>query len=266
MMSRCQTALLAASAFAAIAGAERAQSSFRPAVRQAPAAAAVPSLAPTAAANPIYDPAQLPAQRGQVQQFTLTPHGEIDGLILADGTELVLPPRLSTQIAYSIKPGDTIVVHGLRAAALSLIQAVSITDEESGRTVIDDGPPPAVPLPPSGPAAGPGAPLPGLAEVQGRVRMVLRGPREDVNGALLEDGTVLRLRSPEAYRFASLLQPGQTLVAEGNNAVGRVLDARQLGASRTQLSFIEGPPGRGRHYPAPPPPGPEAPPPAPPQP
>jgi hypothetical protein len=39
---------------------------------------------PVAGQPPLYDPRQLPAQRGLVQQFTLTPRGEIDGLILAD--------------------------------------------------------------------------------------------------------------------------------------------------------------------------------------
>jgi hypothetical protein len=70
---------------------------------------------------PLYDPQQLPAQRGQVQQFTLTPRGEIDGLILSDGTEVKTPPHLSTELAYSVKPGDTVTIHGLHAAALPLV-------------------------------------------------------------------------------------------------------------------------------------------------
>ncbi len=86
--------------------------------------------------TPLYDPQQLPAQRGQVQQFTLTPRGDIDGLILTDGTEVKTPPHLSTQIAYAIKPGDTITIHGLHAAALPLVQAVSITDDATGRRPI----------------------------------------------------------------------------------------------------------------------------------
>src|SRR5689334_19145460 len=64
-----------------------------------------------------YDPAQLPATRGTVERFTLTPRGDIDGLILADGTEIHVPPYLSTQIAATVKPGDTVTVHGIRAAA-----------------------------------------------------------------------------------------------------------------------------------------------------
>lgn len=193
---------------------------------------------------PLYDPQQLPAQRGQVQQFTLTPRGDIDGLILTDGTEVKTPPHLSTEVAYSVKPGDTVTIHGLHAAALPLVQAVSITDEATGRTVVDNGPP----RPGHGPGAGPSAPSPALTEVQGRVRMALHGPRGDVNGALLEDGTVLRLPPPEAERFATLLQPGQTVIAEGTelaNPIGKVLDVRQLGASRDQMNQVQGPAGPG---------------------
>jgi hypothetical protein len=108
------------------------------------AAIALSARAPAQNASPpapLYDPRQLPAEQSQVRQFTLTPRGDIDGLILTDGTEVKIPPHLSTEIAYSIKPGDTVTIHGLHAAALPLVQAVSISDEATGRTVIDDGPP-----------------------------------------------------------------------------------------------------------------------------
>src|SRR5437870_8483895 len=160
---------------------------------------------PPATRTPLYDPQQLPMQRGEVQQFTLTLRGDIDGLILTDGTEVKTPPHLSTEIAYSVKPGDMVSIHGLHGAALPLVQAVSITDEATGRTIIDN----SAPRPGPAPGVGPAALILGQTEVQGRVRMTLHGPRGDVNGALLEDGTVLRLPPPEADRFATLLQPGQ---------------------------------------------------------
>src|SRR5260221_601813 len=134
----------------------------------------------------------------------------------------------------------------LRAAAPPLVQAASIPDEATGRTIVDDGPPGSrrgsEGRPPS--AVSPGSP----AAVQGRVRMSLHGPQGDVNGALLDDGTVLRLPPPEAYRFATLLQPGQVLVAEGTGiatAIGKVFEVQQLGASREQLSLVDPPPGPG---------------------
>jgi len=246
MMTRWKAALLCGSALFAVRAGTLAQN-------QPPGQA------------PVYDPQQLPAQRGQVQQFTLTPRGDIDGVILSDGTEVKTPPHLSTEIAYSVKPGDTVVVHGLHAAALPLVQAVSITDEATGRTVVDSGPPgpgrgpgaPPPPPPPGDPDAGPPGPIPGLGEVQGRVRMTLHAPQGEVNGALLEDGTILRMPPPQAFRFAALLRPGQLLVVEGTgftNAIGKVFEIRQLGPSRDQLSRVEAPPppsGRGLMPPPP---------------
>jgi hypothetical protein len=177
-------------------------------------------VAPRAAGNsPVYDPDQLPAVNGTVRQFTLTPRGDIDGLILTDGTEVKTPPHLSSEIAFSVKPGDRVVIHGLRAAALSLVRAVSITDEATKNTVVDDGPPGPGrrPPPPGGPGAAP-PPPPGanVTEATGRVLMSLHGPEGDINGALLEDGTVLRVPPPDAYRLASLLAPGQTVFAQGS--------------------------------------------------
>jgi hypothetical protein len=236
MKIRKTAALFGAGAIATISAAALAQNAPPPPWRPAP----------------FYDPQQFPAQRGKVQQFTLTPRGDIDGLILSDGNEVKTPPHLSTQLAYSVKPGDTVTIYGLHAAALPLVQAVSITDEVTGHTVVDDGPP--------GPGrafgAAPGASIPGQNEVQGRVRMTLHGPRGEVSGALLEDGTVLRLPPPEADRFADLLQPGQALVAEGDgfaNALGKVIEVRQLGPSRDQLSLVAEPPGPGRDRRPPPP-------------
>jgi hypothetical protein len=225
-----------------------------------------PAPAPLSAMSqtPVYDPGQLPAYTGRLQQFTLTPRGEIDGLILSDGTEVKTPPHLSTAIAYSVKLGDTVRVHGLRAAALPLVQAVSITDQANGRTIIDNGPPAlgaGPPPPPPGPRAGPplppptfgpgtATPLPGLSEVQGRVRMSLHSPQGEVNGALLENGTVLRLPPPAAATFTALLQPGHSVVAEGvglSNALGKVIEVRQIGTSREQLNYVDTQaPSRGR--------------------
>jgi hypothetical protein len=210
---------------------------------------------------PLYDAAQLPSFTGRVQQFTLTPRGEIDGVILSDGTEVKTALPLSTSIAYSIKPGDTVTIHGLRAAAIPLIQAVSIVDRTSGRTITDDD---------SGPGPGrrrpaPNAAAPLLAEVQGPIRMSLHGPRGEINGVLLTDGTVLRLPPDAAVNLATLLQPGSTVIAQGeevSNPIGKVLEVREIGTSRNQLSPVAaapppGPRGRGgplRDGPPPPPP------------
>jgi hypothetical protein len=67
---------------------------------------------------------------------------------------------------------------------------------------------------------------------------------------------VLRLPPPEDNRFTNLLQPGQVLAAEGDgfaSAIGKVLEVRQLGPSRDQLSLVAEPPGPVRDRRPPPP-------------
>lgn len=174
----------------------------------------------------VFDPAGLPSAAGRVLQYSLTPAGDVDGLILDDGTEIHLPPRLGPQLADTVKPGDAVTAHGLRARAVPMMQAVTITNDATGRTVTDDGPSPGM-----APAPAPRGDRLAMT-AQGRVRLQLHGPRGDLNGALLADGTIIRLPPAEAQRLAALLQPGLTLVAQGPGVAGpfgRVLEAVRLG-------------------------------------
>src|ERR1700730_17525018 len=70
-----------------------------------------------------WDPSHLPETKGAVKQYTLTPRGDVDGLILDDGTEVKLPPHLSSQVVYAIRPGDAVTIRGLRARILPLVDA-----------------------------------------------------------------------------------------------------------------------------------------------
>jgi hypothetical protein len=226
-----------------------------------------PGAASPAAPNAAQPPAgtsyasQLPETRGTVQRFTLTPIGEIDGVILADGTEVHLPPHLTTQLASAVRVGDTVTVQGYRSSYVPLIVAASITDASTGQTVVDNGPPPPGSRPPPPP---PGMPAPGAQQttVQGRVQMPLYGPRGDLNGALLADGTIVRIGPMEAYQVASLLNPGQPLAVQGwglTTAYGRVVDAQAVGPSSGQMTQVgppafPAPPGYPLAPPAPPPP------------
>jgi hypothetical protein len=154
-------------------------------------------------------------------------------------------------------------------------RAVSITDETTHRTVTDsDG---SMPM---NPPRRPGLPRPPAAlgassETSGRVRMALHGAQGEVNGVLLESGTILRFPPGQAAQLASAIQSRQAVVAEGvtvTNSLGTVVDVQQFGPSRARMVAV-GPPlpppdDRGpagpRHRPPPPPGAPLAPPPPPP--
>jgi len=172
-----------------------------------------------------FDPAQLPETKGKVAQYTLSPWGEVDGLILADGTEIQVPPHLSSALVFSVHPGDAVTIHGLRARAMPMVVAASIANDASG--VVVGGQP--------GHAA---------MEATGVVKATLHTPRGDAGGVLLADGTVVRLPPPEATKNAAILAVGQTIVVRGEgvaNALGKVIAARQIGPSADKLVAVGGP-------------------------
>ena len=182
-----------------------------------------------------YDPGQLPAVQGKVAEYSLTPRGDVDGLILADGTEVHLPPHLGTQLVYAVKPGDAVTIRGLRARAIPMVQAMSIRNDATGNTVTDTG---------AGGPPGPGDTQQPLS-VSGFIKAPLHGPRGDVNGALLNDGTIVRLPPPEAQRLASMLTAGAPLTAQGNGIegpLGRVIEARSIGPDAAHLVALTMPP------------------------
>jgi hypothetical protein len=203
------------------------------------------------ARDPMWDSSQLPESRGTVKQYTLTPRGDVDGVILTDGTEVKLPPHLSAQTVFAIRPGDQVSVRGLRARAIPLVDAASITNVATGKSVIDNGPPDRR----------------GSNDdqtISGRIALQLHGKRGEVNGVVLDDGTTLRLPPPEAERVQDQLAQGRSISVRGDvldTALGKVVDVRAIGASPEQMTEVRGPrppgpkDGPDRRGPPPPPPG-----------
>jgi hypothetical protein len=200
-----------------------------------PAPAATP---PTA---PIFDLQQLPETRGTVRRFTLAPAGELDGFLLVDGTQVHLPPHLSAQLAAAVRPGDTVSVRGYRSAAAPLVVAVAVSDVSTNQTVVDRGPPAPGAVTPPPP---PGVPASGAQQttLTGKVQSPLYSPAGDLNGAILENGVIVRLPPPTAYQSASLLVPGQVVTVQGwflNTAYGQVVEAQAINPAST----VGSPPG-----------------------
>ena len=191
------------------------------------------------AAAPVYDPAQLPQIKGIVAQYSLTPQGEVDGLILADGTEVHVPPFVSTQLVFAVKPGDAVTIHGLKAQAIPMVMARSVKNDATGATVLVT----------MRHGRGGGVAL----EAAGKITAVLHTPRGEANGVRLEDGTLVRLPPGEAKRLADLLAPGKSIAVRGDGyagPLGRVVAARQLGADKDSLKDVAGPkPGERRSGP-----------------
>lgn len=208
-------------------------------------------LAQGAGPAPVFDPAQLPELRGTVKRYTLTPAGDIDGLVLADGTEVNLPPHLTPEIAFAIRPGDAVTIHGLRARALPLVAATSIRNDGSGQTIVDRGPR-------RGARGGEEQTRTGLVD------LVLHGPRGEVNGLMLDDGTTVRLPPDDEASLSpggTALAAGQRVTVKGtvlDTVLGSVIDASAIGREEGAVAEVRRPPGRGPDR-MPPPPGPPRP-------
>jgi hypothetical protein len=195
---------------------------------------------------PLAGPAAFGQQtdiQGTVRAFTMTPVGDLEGMILTDGTEIHFPPHLSTQLAAAVHPSEAVRVRGWRTNVPNFVVATALTGQ-SGRSVVDQGPPPPGMMPPPPP---PGQPAPGAQQstVHGRVLQVLHGPAGDVNGAFLDDGTIVKLPPPVAWQASSVLQPGQSITAQGwvlSNSYGRVADVQSVSGDSTQMSQPAPPP------------------------
>src|SRR5260370_41799482 len=112
-----------------------------------------------------------------------------------DGIEVKLRPHLTGQVVFAIRPGDQVSIRGLRARAIPLIDAVSITNVATGKSVVDNGPP-------GGPDRG------GYEQAySGRIASTLPDKRGEGNGELLADGTVPRPPPPETESPRGWRQP-----------------------------------------------------------
>jgi hypothetical protein len=232
-----------------------------PAFAQTPPAP--PPAPPLAQRPPISSPFDQQVDvTGTVKAFTLTPIGEIEGLILTNGTEIHVPPHLTEQVASAVRPGEAVAVRGWNSGVPNFVIATALTGQR-GQSVVDQGPPPPGTRPPPLP---PGQAMPGAqtATVQGRISQILHGPRSDANGALLDDGTTLKFPPPTAWQTTSLLQPGQSIVAQGwslSNSYGRVVEVQSITSAQQAAPAL---PVTNTVSPPPPPPAGLAPPPPPP--
>ena len=171
------------------------------------------------------DPAYLPETNGKVVQFTINSHGELDGLVL-DGERLIyFPPHMGQRVAKLFAVGDDVSIRGVKPRDAAMIAAVTIKGRSG--TAVDEGP--------DANGAKHGKPTEKRSDASlaatGEVRLSLFGPRGELRGAVLADGTILRLGPKEADHIASLLVPGILLKVRGRcteNAYGRVIDVDEI--------------------------------------
>jgi hypothetical protein len=152
------------------------------------------------------DPDALPETLGGVNSLVYNADGEIDGVVL-DGDRLVhVPPHMARALGARLRVGARIRVRGVKPRRAAMIVAVSVTAD--GHCVEDDEDGPEAHVPPPAPATMP-------VDLVGQVRLTLHAPRGEVCGALLEDGTVLRLWPRHNEALAEYFEVGHRIEVWG---------------------------------------------------
>src|SRR5689334_12864672 len=141
------------------------------------------------------DPDSLSEVSGTVERFLLNPHGEVDGFVMTrDGIAVVVhtPPHLEEELTRHVKPGDCVSIHGAKPRGADLLAAVAVTTRD-GRRIVDNGPDHEREHPRHAHRK---------MEVEGTVRLSLLGPKGELRGALLANGTIMRIGPREAEEIA----------------------------------------------------------------
>ncbi|MFS0757612.1 hypothetical protein ABC383_23390 [Noviherbaspirillum sp. 1P10PC] len=172
------------------------------------------------------DPESLSEKKGPLSVFLPNPHGELDGIVLGprQQQQVHFPPHLSSQIARHIAVGDDVLVRGVKPRGADMIAAVSIM-AKGGKVILDKGPKHHDEKP-HRPHARRKA-----MEASGEVALSLFGPRGELRGALLDDGTSLRMPPHAAAELASYLAPGALVQAWGHgmrNRHGCVIEVDEI--------------------------------------
>jgi hypothetical protein len=182
------------------------------------------------------DPDCLPEVKGTVERFLLNPHGEIDGFVMNGETQASVlvhtPPHMETELTRQVNAGDVVSVRGVRPRKADLIAAVAVTTTNGAR-IVDAGP-------------DHDREHPKLEKrkmsAEGTVRLSLFGPKGELRGALLADGTVIRIGPKEAEQVARLLAPDARIAVRGDGIEtkhGRVVHAKEIGSSSDDLRPIK---------------------------
>lgn len=173
---------------------------------------------------------------GKVERMTTAPKGEVDGAVLEDGTILHWPPHLEDRFAGVVKQGARIKAEGeMRTGPKgdTRFEVRQLTNTDTDATVENDEPA-------RGPKRPKGPPPPPRRDersetVQGQVERLTTAPKGEIDGAVLEDGTVLHWPPHLQDRFADLVKQGSRVKATGFNETTSKGDKHFEVASLTNL-------------------------------
>jgi hypothetical protein len=169
------------------------------------------------------DPQSLPSVENSVSRFLFNADGNADGFLFADGQQVHFPPHLSRQLLKRVKVGDTVRVRGVKPRGADVLVAFALTTR-GGHTIEDRGP-----------QDEPHHAAPKLktkpAEHAGTVERTLFAPKGEPCGAILNDGTLVRVLPKGNEALVPYLQVGKAITVWGLQFVvrgTRVIDVSHL--------------------------------------
>lgn len=196
-------------------------------------AAAIPMVISTTAVaqDAIFDPDQLPAIRGTVGQYVLDADGDVAGLMLTDGTEVQASTRDTTELVLVARPGDQVIVHGLKAHDEPMMLAMSITNDRTRATLLIG-------------RRSHSHDRSAIVEISAPIKARLHDVHGEIDGILLADGTIVNLPLSDVERRGPQLAVGQTIFVSGNgcsNLLGHVITAHLLGPTKAAATLVASP-------------------------
>lgn len=181
--------------------------------------------------------AALPAVAdANVKSILFNPYGEADGLRLANDVIVKFPPHRSQALLGAVQPGQHVRILG-HAETPAIVKADAIINVTTGNIVVDQ--PPAYPLPllPPHLRAQSLQPL----QVEGKVDLILNGPRGEVDGVILDNQSIVHF-PPESLSVP--LRPGERIAVAGlgtKTASGVSLEAIRMGSSAATMQPLYAP-------------------------
>ena len=76
---------------------------------------------------------ELPRVTSGVDHFLVNPHGDTNGLVLANGLEVHFPTHLSAEVLAVVRTGDRVTIYGTVLRATAMLAAVAIETEDGKR-------------------------------------------------------------------------------------------------------------------------------------
>ena len=134
----------------------------------------------------------------------------------------------------SLQTKDLVIVDGF-SENQGTIHATTITNPASQQTVVDT--PPSPQNPPPGPRQEMREPI----SATGTIKVLTHAARGEMDGAVLDNGTIVHFPPPVGAQYSNLFQVGAPLAAAGFgtiNTYGRSLEATSIGPSADHMQTV----------------------------